>query len=453
MSVDNITIHPYQLLFGKKNEHDKFINTLPAIIRNNLISITIKQIDVYRLYKERRKYAAGNSQRCIIFCNGTANLTDNEITLEQSTKINGIENNFTQFLPPLGKESIFIDSPEGITLAEYFELENELYILFDVFEEYNENNINIFTYIMQEFERLVWKPKILENSWKYTKNKEKLIENFTERVKKQKQEFIVNNLRQIQTIEDDINTYRLSLKRCYDNLFSKRRQVEEDKKSIHNLIDKSIKDLDQIIKLEKVSDIQIIDNKFHIFTNDIYIYNSKGKRYYGGKYKIVFDIFTSDVRFFNLNNSRKGFWTAHDPHPHVNGEDGSPCLGNVTETIVELSSQAELYALVITFINFLESVNLEDPAGANIIRWDEVDEEGNIIKKGLDSDEDNEDDEYDEYEDLVECPECGEMVNTLYPVYLNIDEEGPFEETSVCLDCRDNLYYYDEEFDAYIRGE
>src|SRR5690606_9940189 len=109
-----------------------------------------------------------------------------------------------------------------------------------------------------------------------------------------------------------------------------------------------------------------------------------------GSMKIVMNMSNTDVRFYNLDNPRHGYWTNEDPHPHVSGGNNTACLGNVASTIAELCSRNEVYALALMCIDFLENANTTDPAGAKVVNWDEVDEEGNIIRSGEEDDEENE---------------------------------------------------------------
>ncbi|HHX67441.1 MAG TPA: hypothetical protein GX708_05215 [Gallicola sp.] len=435
MSIASINLTPYRNPFGEPGEHGFFASTLPSIISGKLIDLEVDKVDIFRMDKQRQKYSAGNlPHRFIIFTNATASNNEEDIILENPLKINNIENNFTEFLPPLKENSTLITSPEGVILAEYFETGNELYILFDILKKFNDNNLKIFSFIMEELNNLVWKPKTMEKSWKYG-DKDKLIKTFTEEIEKQKKETIRNIQFQIDNIKADIESCRLTFRRLYTTLANKRQALEREKDTT-NIIEKIQKDLDLIINHEKIQDIQIINNKFHVFTNDIYIYDKNNRKYYGGKYKIVIDL--QDNIFIFSDNPRRGYWTPRDPHPHVSGHNGEACFGNIDETIIELSSQTELYALVLILINFLESVNIDDAAGKYIINWDMVDEDGNIIKPDI---------QHSHF-----CEICGETTESLQEAFNEVDDEGPYEGVYVCQDCLDRNFYYDESFDAYIHN-
>jgi ribosomal protein S27AE len=106
----------------------------------------------------------------------------------------------------------------------------------------------------------------------------------------------------------------------------------------------------------------------------------------------------------------------------------------------------ELYALTLVGIDFLESTNTSDPAGKNIVNWDKVDEEGNIVEPEPD----------------WTCNHCGEGQSEHddgYTVFTSYTGErngtGEFgEERYVCGHCRDEHYTYHENLDeAVLDGE
>ena len=175
------------------------------------------------------------------------------------------------------------------------------------------------------------------------------------------------------------------------------RELNSEEADEEDLIDNLRNDLDLIIKHDKVKDIIVEKNLFTVFTNPLYIYSDRGRKYYGGNFTIKININNTSIKF-NSDNKRQSYWTNNDPHPHVNGADGSACLGNVASTIAELCSQVQLYPLVLICIDFLESANTEDSAGKNIRNWQEVDNDNNPIK----------------VEQEYYCDECGKVYPHLF---------------------------------------
>ncbi len=445
--INNITLHPYRLLCGEnENEHNKIANVLKAMLKEQL-NTNINQVDIYRMQKTKSAYTAGRTgTRVVILINNTTtDASDDELTLEHT--INGIEHTHTLRLAPSPSEdNVLIISPEGDILAEWIETAHQLNILFDVLNKYSDANLAIFEYLMEEFNQLVWEPKKLENSWLHSKNKQALTKTFTEKIKQNKERRIREDIAAINHYEEEINHIRRNLKQRYDTLLNKRRFVEMEQRNNSDLINSLITDLDLIVNSDKVIDLHIIDNMFHIFTDDIYITSDKGKRYYGGKYEIIISLDSSDVRF-KSDNPRHGYWGEHDPHPHVNGNNGEgiPCLGSVADAIAELSSQMQLYALVLTCIDFLESANTRDDAGRRITHWDEVDKDGNIIVKATSPN--NENQKY--------CGICENYYHEddFHIVFEGIDEDGVYGEALVCEDCREMHYQYVGEFGEYVDRE
>ena len=426
MPITNININDFKKPLGQnRSEHTLFKDTLPIIIQNTLTNLTIRNIDIYDLAGETHNHQAGvKGDRLVMFLNTSS--------LNSSKDDNG-------YFAPKG-DGVVLYSRTGQALAEWREEDYELNILFDVCHKYDDEHIDMFKYIMEEFDKSVWYIKTLENSWKFAKNKEALTKRLTEKMSQSKQRQIEEDKLTIHTTEKYIIEYRKKLKTFYDTLTQKMRSVEVETENLKNVSSSIIKDLDLIIGHEKVKDLQFKDDKIIVYTNPLYIHSDSGKRYYGGNYRIELKPENAEIYFFG-DNERKSYWSSHDPHPHVSGNTGEACLGNVASTIAELSSQMQLYALVLVAIDFLESANTSDWAGKNVVHWDEVDDDGNVIKEAE--------------QDLVECSECGSMEHEdeLVSVYDSYDaEEGRLDDARyVCPSCREDYYSWSEDAEEYIR--
>lgn len=451
MPIENIMISNYKKYFGGNSDSfEKAKLHITKILTEELTYLDVSHLHVYNLLGERHQRNAGvPGQRIIIFVNATTYDAEGILELQKPETIGGVENNYIKFLSPSGN-AVLITSEHGTPLAEWHENSWELNILFDVFNEVNDTSIAIFKYIIQEWNRLVWFPKTLESSWKYTKNKNKLASKITEQIKGRKERQLHEDERQIERWENQINEWRRQIKYASDNIIQRRLIIQAVRENIDSIQQDFIKDLDLIIKHNKVEDLNIKDNKFIVHTIPLYMYTEKGERFYAGRYKIEINMYNSDVHIFG-DNPRQSYWTTKDPHPHVSGHDGTPCFGNVSSTVAELCSQMQIYALTMVCIDFLESVNTADIAGNNVYNWDKVDDEGNII---------NEDSSYqndDEEENLSQCENCGEWVHpdTIRLAYNNIehDEDGYYaaDEICVCADCLENKFYYDEDVNEYVR--
>lgn len=423
--IGSINVHEYKVRMGENESQFRAFSTfIKTIITTTLVSLETDTIDVYNLNGIAQDFEAGGRNRLVIFSNGG---------FLGSEKVDG-RFSFS------GREGyIQIEAEDGAPLAEYNPNHNELMILFDLLSVYNDDAKECFRYIMSEFERLVWFPKTLENSWVHSSNKEGLVSRFTTRVKQQKERQLQRERSNLEDYEYKINEYKRKMKEWYDNTLRIRRLLDVEEGNVENIMNQFVKDLDLISQHDKVKDLHIIDGKFHIWTDDIYAYSSDDKRYYIGKMKIVIDIENTDTRFYNLNNPRQGYWTSEDPHPHVSGSGNNACLGNVASTIAELCSRNEIYALTLICIDFLENANVSDPAGAKVRNWDEVDEEGNVIREAED--------------DLIRCENCGDHVREedFYGVaYDGFDDGELIDSVHICENCRDNHYTFSENVDEAV---
>jgi hypothetical protein len=385
MPIGSITINDYQVLLGgSRANHNELKTKITDIIRRTLTSADVRRIDFFNLNGQPHEHKAGiRNERIVIFTNAVAKGSPEDTVFDEPITINGIENSYTRYHSPLGDGTLILGD-QGLIIAEWRESTWELNILFDVFNVTNPAEaVNVFEFIMKEFERLVLYPKTFENSWKHTQNKSALTSRFLDKMKKQRETLIKSDMDAVTNYERKIDELKRSIKSYTDTLYQKRRQVAAEQQNIANIGDTLLKDLNLIIAHEKISDLQIKDGKFTVFTNPLNIYADTGKVYYGGKYKIELEPENADVRFFG-DNPRQGYWTDRDPHPHVDGKNGEACLGNVSSTIAELCSQMQIYALSLVCIDFLESANTSDAAGRNVTHWDEVDEDGNIVAEGGD---------------------------------------------------------------------
>lgn len=200
-----------------------------------------------------------------------------------------------------------------------------------------------------------------------------------------------------------VDEYTRKLKENYDKYRTAMADLAKAESAEVEGLDAFIKGLDAVAEHPKVAKLEVEDTNVVIGINDVHTFaRVKGaeRRFYLGNMEIKINIANTDVKFFNMNNPRNGFWTGRDPHPHVNGSDGRACLGNVGTTIAELCSQMEIYALFLVCLDFLENANTDDPAGKKVVNWDECDEQGNPIAQAgtYDEDEDEEEGQY--------CPRC-----------------------------------------------
>jgi hypothetical protein len=447
-----IHVHPYKVKLGQsEEEHLKWVEFITQVIRSNLFSTeNIEKVEIYNLPAEYQSYNAGNEKRFVVFGNATQKSYEEQgsIVIPEAKPIFGVANDFQIFLPAEGLNAEVVFSENGYAVAEYIHAKNELNILFDLFGKFNATNKSIFTKLVDKMEQ-IFARKLLRYSWVHSDDKATLSTQIQERYKQSMGEEIDRAKRDITSIEQSIISYKNEIGNLVRRLDQRRNIVGAETNFVAQRVKKITDDLDIIAQLDKVHDVIVRNSKILIKTKPIYIYDEKGNRYYGGNYTIELVPEHSVVKFFG-DNPRRSHWSQRDPHPHVNGQNGEPCLGNLAPTIAELSAQYELYALTICAIDFLESVNTADVAGRRVENWDKVDDNGNIISAGVSPVDVVEYEQEDDNDENEECHECDEM---FHPENMNtaFDEDGE-NERRVCDGCLAVYYVYDNDADEWRRN-
>ena len=428
---------------GNKKENNDFIQFIKKATTENLKYEG--DLVSYVSYMERHNFLNTNKEyqnRLLIVINGSiVTSATKDIELSENAIMFGVDSGLKRILPVKSEyNGTLITTPENIVIAEYFSDYNFLNILFDlewdwgVNDQITKNKKYIFVKILEELNKLLIE-KESENSWFFTNNKEKLKKTVKETIKEFNLKEKENIVSKIEEIKFAIHRGKRKLNKDCQELIYQMRILESTEEFGESKLNKYINELDLISKLNKVKDLYVKDGKIIVHTKELYIHDTdSGDRFYGGEYQIILEPERTDVKFEG-GTKRKSYWGESCPHPHVD-EKGMPCLGNMQSTVAELCSQYELYALVSMCIDFLESVNRDDPAGKNIYFWDMVDSNGEIIKIGR-----NDDDyvtcrvngDLIHYDDASVCPCCEEYahVDAFARVY-NLDKDE-FEE--MCESC------------------
>ena len=130
------------------------------------------------------------------------------------------------------------------------------------------------------------------------------------------------------------------------------------------------KEFDKLLAVPKVRDVQIADGTVKVFTDVLFCTDPRTKVMHEiGAFRI--ELYTShgDVRWHNLTRKVEGtYWNGGANAPHVDA-GGKACLGTMAEIIPELVANYEFAALAMVAIQFVESVNVDDRAGAHINKW------------------------------------------------------------------------------------
>lgn len=284
--------------------------------------------------------------------------------------------------------------------------------------------------------------------------------NLEELVKKCERFKSVDVSDEIMDIEYDIEKrnneieYNMRAIKRYSNeikeLMSKVNALKEIKETTDDFTD----DIKAIMEHQLVTNIEIDEDAkdVYIYTDYIDIFDENGNRFRGNKYKILFDYRNMSVRFFGLDSdyNRRSYWTDHDPHPHVDGDGGRPCLGDAGSMLIQTMNDYELYASFIIAVNFLQQVNTDDPAGRYIYNWDCIDDEDNVIDNPYKSEM------YechgcnwitDDEDAVTTCDDCGEDYCEDCISWVSSVQEY------VCSDCLDKNYVECEECGKHYRPD
>jgi len=148
------------------------------------------------------------------------------------------------------------------------------------------------------------------------------------------------------------------------------------------------------------------------------------------------------------NGGGYGYWTDHDPHPHVSGSSGKPCLGDVESPIALAFSSYDYDIVAMLMLEFLQSVNTNDPAGEKYKGWSHTNSDGEFFEARdtnvkicqICNDEVNEDDYYN-------CDDCGICV--CYNCSKYIDER----DASICLNCFEDSYEQCETCNSIVTSD
>jgi hypothetical protein len=389
----SIEIHSYKKAIPSAR-HSFIKNTIKSVIN---ASKKLEKVDVYDFAGQTQAHHSGK-ERLFIFANSTHDsyAKDGTLELDEPVALFGIENTIKTYLPVEGKGIPIVEN--GIIIAEFMAEKNVLNITFDLFSQTNEV-IKVLLAKILSFINAEYDKENLLVSWKYTSDKEALSIEMLASVTR-KAEIRAKEARDsVDSYRHTIEDKKRQLATTIQNLQRAMKESEVANSGMKEIAEKYLKDFDLLVAHEKIEDVRFIDGKIEVFTVPLFMYDEDGLRFKLGKCRFVINMENADVKFYSAN-PRRSYWSHHDPHPHVSGNDNHACLGNVSSTIAELVAYSEVYALALTCIDFLEAVNRDDSAGKYVTNWDEVDEDGNVITEGrVDKRWDDEDDDQGDDED------------------------------------------------------
>ena len=332
-----------------------------------------------------------------------------------------------------GRNSAYmsITDENGIDVAYFDKKHNDLYVPYNPFELPDKYAIRMITDVFALAMDIITEEEQRVRMWS-DETRESLRETIATQLAGVSAENIQSLKSDLRSQAEGEELYRNRLQRAILQQQQLMKRIELAENQGNELDEKIYHEFDFIVKNPDVEKLEVLEDKIVIHTHPIRGMSDQGKFYNFGEYQITYTFSNTDIKYTG-SEKRHGYWTSEDPHPHVDGSTGRPCLGNVSEAIVQLGAEREYAALAMVAIEFLKAANTSDPAGKNVVRWDEVDENGTIIKEGIDIDE-------------RECDSCGDTYATdeLEIVFNNADADEFWEEAEVCEGCSENVYIFSD---------
>lgn len=259
-----------------------------------------------------------------------------------------------------------IESPEGVILGEGYD--NDLFIFINpgigksngLYEKLLQYVNDFYSLSEQEFNK------------KVKKNKEKFI-------LKQKETFadfcllgIKGALRRTETQLHDLNRrkkeFSTELLKTVKDIFKSEFKIINLKEQPTKQKSKYIVQFDEIIKLVQVKNIVTENSRIKIILERLFLENPETKKLHDlGDIIIIIkpdevDV-NSAIKFRNTSINIRGHAA-----PHIYPE-GYACFGNAEVAVHEALGRQDYTNLILIIISFLESLNMSDPYGKDIIYW------------------------------------------------------------------------------------
>ena len=211
---------------------------------------------------------------------------------------------------------------------------------------------------------------ISRNAGEFAKN---AMESSTEMVRKIQNEYDSMQVR-YKSLMDEILAMANQMKK-YQTLLSS----FDKKKFEEEAFDRCREDYESACSINKVQSIYIENSTIHVFTKNLYAKDPRVNTWHDiGTFHITLNFSSSnyDEQCLKIVNTKHMIHGMHSGMnaPHV-FEDGHACHGNLVMQIANAYKEKSLYQCVLMLIIFLETANVDDPAGTHVNKWPQVGEE------------------------------------------------------------------------------
>lgn len=126
----------------------------------------------------------------------------------------------------------------------------------------------------------------------------------------------------------------------------------------------------QIVALDKVRDLRFLTNGFVVFTDCLYAINPEtDTRHEIGSFAILVRASGSDAGVYWINQTRRVNGAKKGMHAPNIFPDGTCCNDEIKQVMLEMIGRCEFASLVDVAIQFVETVDVENPLSKMIDRW------------------------------------------------------------------------------------
>ncbi len=270
------------------------------------------------------------------------------------------------FTPTNEGMGLIYDEATDYVLGEVFS--DCLFIHHDVVHEGSLNEFKLYRKILENTVEILSNPDARKAAIDLlvTRN----MRNFTTLCLKGREEKIRNIKAQLDESTNHVNNYTEKLTQAIRTRDGHLADLPRAKEAVDMQKADFEKNFEQLCNFADVKDVQVFPDRLEIFTDTLYCVDPRSKLNHEiGKFKIRINARGRDgsIRWYNLDRSIKGYESRMQA-PHV-FPNGTPCLGSLEGVIPQYLAVYDFATLTQLAIAFIQSVNINDSAGAHIKRW------------------------------------------------------------------------------------
>jgi hypothetical protein len=252
----------------------------------------------------------------------------------------------------------------GVTVAQIFD-KTVVFLFPFICGVYNNDTRGNIDQIMQALQSEVWSLVLkkfntdAEFSWE-------TIRSYKQSGLKRQEQHLQNEIRGLET---NIKDYGRSLKESIRSHTEKNQMINAIKIGGESMVTEEMSKqcYEQLKSTAHVKSIMFGKNfTFRVETDTLYCYNPRAKTTHEiGAFLVKVDPNAALERSIIWTNKTRKDPRAGHPAPHVH-PDGHACLGNMTEALPSVMGSLDIVVITQLAIQFIESVNIDDPFGQHL---------------------------------------------------------------------------------------